>query len=400
MIEFEGPDRYSMEQEIATLVASQREHYRKGETSLIPKKADVLACDERFWPYLQKYMLWEGSVTLTGEGFEAANHVLGRRTVFFEESVDVDGTKYYLEIKGYGRNGRELRPNKHSEGDLSFGMFMDGAEKEHSIPLRLREKGVMNVQLPVALLKFDEADFIDYTREELEKLLDVRMQSYFFPGVTRIREAARRLVPQAAVYRDEDYEQDAVRKVLASKMADVVVDTYKTGKKPALRKLAGESGLEEELSGLTDERQAGYVIRAVRSPLRVGDLHDPKIVTDGNRAIAQRMGRTVRQMLELGFLHMTPNPGNWNTAGELVDFEDVVRYPKDKKLIEEDMQRRNIRSIPDYLEFIFAGGTIGYLADDFQSGFVGRSLTSTHEVVHEALEVLELLEIGEYYPHR
>ena len=98
----------------------------------------------------------------------------------------------------------------------------------------------------------------------------------------------------------------------------------------------------------------------------------------------------VRNMLELGFWHTSPNPGNWTTEGELVDFEDVVEYPKEITLIGKDMRFRKITTLEDYARFTFGEGTIGYLTKEFQEGFMGEKV-GTQAVAQETLEVLDRL---------
>jgi len=206
----------------------------------------------------------------------------------------------------------------------------------------------------------------------------------------RIIDAIRQLLPHERRLDCASLQSERIRKRLGRQVAEIVLETYQAGGKTALRQLAERVGLENELAGLIDERQAGYVIRAVKSPIRVGDLHDPEIVTERNKVIAQQIGKTVRQMLELGFLHMTPNPGNWTTEEELVDFEDVARLPQDAALIAQDMAYRHIPDMKSYLKFIFGEGTIGYLTADFQKGFMGRK-TTTDGVVKTSLRILQTL---------
>lgn len=375
---------------VGDAIKYQRERARPGQTALQPKRAEVIGCDERFEEYLSPRRPWEnGLVTLTGEGFIADDNGFGRRTVFLEDPVNVDGIPRYLEVKGYGRNGKELWPNLHPGGDLYFGTFIDSATREFDLPLKVRQAGITNVQLPVELLKYSEADFINFTMPQLAELLSNRLYD-LYPQQDRIIAAARQLLPQEKRLGTAWLRSDRVRDRIGKKLAETTLATYLAGGKSGLRQMAQESGLENELAGLIDQRQAGYVIRAVRSPMRVGDLHDPRIVTDRNKIIARQIGNTVRRMLEFGFLHTTPNPGNWTTEGELVDFEDVAWLPRDTELITQNMSHHKKVDLESYLEFIFGEGTIGYLAADFQNGFM-REETTTEVVVKTSSEILQRL---------
>lgn len=358
-------------------------HYRFGENSLIPKRARVVDFDDE----LNTFGLQIGQeFTLSGEGFLPVNVILGRRTVFLERPVNIDGTTYYLEVKGYGRNGRELYPDTHVEGDLYFGMYLDSAKKEFHLPKLLRAHGIRNTQRPIALLQFDTEDFIKYSSLGLAQLISARLQ--LGPHQGRVRKALHQLHPEYKRMTDEFYWDK--RDELGQEVAGEILRAFQSGGIEAVKKWARRFNLLNEVNGITEEQAFGYVIRAVKSPLRVGDLHDKGIVTEENKQIARQIGQTVRKMLELGLWHTSPNPGNWTTEGELVDFEDVVEYPKEISSIEKDMRFRKITTLEDYVRFTLGRGTIGYLTQEFQEGFMG-SRTTTQEVVKAALDVVDRL---------
>ena len=205
------------------------------------------------------------------------------------------------------------------------------------------------VQKPVALLKYDHTDVVrlvliglqgDLARDEMEK------------GHTE--GTARNL---------------SYQRVLEA------WDMYQGRGRRGLKEWAERTGHERDTAALVDEREFGYVIRAVKSPLRVGDLHDPEIVTDANKAIARQMGGTTRRLLEHGYWNLSPNPGNWTTAGELVDFEDVIQVPNELHLAESDQSSRGIPSRRKHLEFTFGEGSTGLLSPQFREGFVGAPAT-------------------------
>lgn len=355
-------------------------HYRFGGNSLIPKRARVVSFDDE----LNAFGFQIGQdFTLSGEGFLPVNVILGRRTVFLEKPININGTTYYLEVKGYGRNGRELYPDTHVEGDLYFGMYLDSAKKEFCLPKLLRAHGIENIQRPIALLQFDAGDFIRYSSLGLAQLISARLQ--LGPHQGRIRKALHQLHPEYKRMGNDFYWDK--RDKLGQEVADEFLRVFQSGGIEALKEWARRFNLLNEVNGITEEQEFGYVIRAVKSPLRVGDLHDKGIVTEENKQIARQIGQVVRKMLELGFWHTSPNPGNWTTEGELVDFEDVVEYPREIHLIEKDMLFRKTTTLGGYVRFTFGERTIGYLTREFQEGFMG-SRTTTREVVKTALVVL------------
>ena len=358
-------------------------HYRFGENSLIPKRARVVDFDDRLNPF--GFQIGK-EFTFSGEGFLPVNVILGRRTVFLEKPINIDGVAHYLEVKGYGRNGQELYPETHVEGDLYFGMYLDSAKKEFYLPKLLRTHGIGNTQRPIALLQFDTEDFVRYSSLGLTQLISARLQ--LGPHQERVRKALHRICPEYRSKSDDFYWDK--RDELGQGIAAEFLRAFQNGGIEEIRKWAGRFNLLNEVNGLNEEQEFGYVIRAVKSPLRVGDLHDRSIVTEKNQQIARQIGQTVRKMLELGFWHTSPNPGNWTTEGELVDFEDVVEYPRETPLIEKDMRFRKFAALKDYVKFTFGEGTIGYLTKEFQQGFMG-SRTTTQEVVDTALVVLDKL---------
>lgn len=359
--------------------------YRGGRNYLTPKPAKVVDFDDE----LNVFGLQIGrEFTMSGEGFLPVNTLLGRRTVFWEKPVMVGGTAFYLEAKGYGRNGQELYPHIHKEGDLYFGMFLDCAKREFYQPKFLRLRGIENIQKSVAVLQFGTPDFVKYSAQGLALVISAGLQ--FSAHQERLTKALDMIFQECDQVPDEYFWHSEDE--LGKKVAGEFLKVFQTGGVAAVKEWAKRCGLLDELGGITCGREFGYVLRAVKSPIRVGDLHDKSIVTEGNKQIAKQVGRTVRQMLELGFWHTSPNPGNWTTEGELVDFEDVIKYPEEASLIGEDMYLRRITALGDYVEFTFGNGTVGHLSPEFQEGFMG-SKTSTRKVVKTTLGILGRLSI-------
>lgn len=369
-----------MEESVRELVAQRVEDdrfYRRGRVALDPKVAVVIDAD-RAVNYLGLKIGEE--FILEGEAFLPVDTFLGKRTVFFPEPIQVGGSDYYLEIKGYGRNGQELYPRRHDEGDLYFGLFLAYAKREFYIPQTLRQMGVKNIQLPGALLKFDPSRFITYSSVGLAQVL----HSCLSIGKYRYL-----LSHPGGINPDVGNGEALVSQVVAD-LTHRFITSFDEDGLVGIANFANQFGLKQEVDGISEDG-CGYVIRLVRSPIRVGDLHDPSIVTEQNKLIARQVGSTVRQMLELGYWHLSPNPGNWTSAGELVDFADVAKYPGDLPMVTSDAYFRNMASFNDYIKCVFGPETVGYLASDFQAGFMDRD-TSTQEVLTTTKAILKRLE--------
>src|SRR3989344_5879276 len=316
---------------------------------LNPKPARVVDVDPKF---AHLFPVRSSIFTLEGEGFNDGNP---RRTVFLETPVEIDGQPYYLEVKGYGIDGKGLSAAKHVEGDLLFGTYIDTAAREFYFSQQLRNAEVTNIQLPVALFMYSEKDFIEYSMAGLQIILGLKTLLSEDGEVKIEKILGRQLVDFDICSFDERLD-------IGSQATQSVLQIYKDKGKKGLIHLAHDLGLEEELAGVIDHRDAGYIIRAVKSPIRVGSH---KVVTDEDREIAQTMGATVRQMLELGFLDTSPHPGNWTTQGELVDFANVYRYPRDMREIEQVMQFFKTPDVPALLAFAFGKRTLKHFEADF-----------------------------------
>lgn len=342
-------------------LAEYRDYFLCYDRHFIPKPATVIEVGE---PNL--FVAQPGDeFILSGERDVAIWTILGKRTAFILEPVSIGGINYYLEAKGYGMNGKYLYPELHSEGDLYHGMFRDSAEREYYYAQQVRGLGIGPTQQSVALLEFDTDTFVRYCCVGLQEhweLLDGK----------------------------GDDTDEATEDQAGVSAALECWKAFQTGGRGGVRRWAEERNVREAVSGIIDGREAGYVIRAVRSPYRVGDLHDPEIVTSQNQEIAKRMGRMARKMLEQGYWNISPNPGNWTKAGELVDFEDVIRYPLESHLAEEDREFRDITSETAHLAFTFGDGSIGLLAPEFREGFA-ESPASDKEVAQVAQNILNFL---------
>jgi len=375
-------------------IGLDRQHFRRGKTELIPKKSTVIRVNPEFQSILSTR---EGNeFTLEGEGFLPGDFLFGRRTIFLEKPVEIAGETYYLEVKGYGQNGRELYGHKHVEGDLFYGMFLDNAAREFDYPKDLGEKGIRDLQKPVALMRIPQEIYIEEVLKTLPQVISARVAF----GKDKIRSTAAKLFPHLgddtplATSNWTDEERDEIGQEITERLRIA----YDLERLEGIRKLADKLGVGEEVEGILDNREVGYVIRAVKSPFRVGDGVKENL-NARTQEIARKMGEISRRMLEFGYLNVSPNPGNWTTEGELVDFEDVLKLPEDIHALRETAlfwtKRKSMKncSVESLIEMSYGEFMIGVFTPYFQEGFMtGR--TNTRSVVQKAVQILRSQNLG------
>lgn len=342
-------------------LADRRAELHGTNPHLLPKTATVVEVRE---PHIFPYRVGE-SMTLRGsKNVENRHALLGQRTVYLPDPVTLDGEPHYLQVKGYGCSGKWLYGGLHSEGDVFFGMFMDAVEREHRYADVAQELG-LDAQRPVAMLQYETDEWV---RMALVSVLES------VSGELR---------------RDHEYGESYEQAVV------MVGDCYARFQSDGRAGIAAWADEHPEyrpdVAALLDGREAGYVIRAVRRPGRVGDLHDERIVTEYNKAIAVKMGEHARVLLEHGFWNLSPNPGNWTIDGQLVDFEDVVDVRRDHEEIRRDQAFRGFTSLEEHCAFSFGSGSVGLLSPEFKHGFAGRP--SSDEAIGEiAANIIRSLE--------
>ena len=78
--------------------------------------------------------------------------ISAKRTVFKKKPVVISSERYYLELKGYGRNGKELFFQEHVDGDVYYGMYLCSAIKEFERS-EIAAKLNLSVALPIAVVQ-------------------------------------------------------------------------------------------------------------------------------------------------------------------------------------------------------------------------------------------------------
>jgi hypothetical protein len=344
------------------------------QIELIPKKTIHLAVNTHA---IHMPLIRMSEYRLGGNAICLENYCGVRRSILLPGSCSLFGGRRFIDVKGYGGNGRFLFLHLHSEGDLFCGMLMPYAKREFELPLLCEQHGIGPVQLTFLLSEIPEREFIRHATWGFALRISSRL--IFKSIMSSIR--------RALGLSWTNYKIDKNRDELGAEAARTFYSEYCKSGLTGARRWIEDNGLKEEADGLWKLGSVGVVWRAVLSPLRVGDKDDRRICTPINNLIAKNIGKMVRQLLELGYYSLTPHPGNWTTAGEFVDFEDVVSFSKDQGEFREMMAFHQKTTLNEFIAFSFGEGCIGHLTQPFQEGFVGKP-TSTQEVVNIAREVL------------
>ncbi|MBI4016148.1 MAG: hypothetical protein HY363_00470 [Candidatus Aenigmarchaeota archaeon] len=281
--------------EVQKHVAWCREIGKKG--ALIPKRAIVVDTTEH--GILSGFRLHAERV-LVGRAYPHY-YLMPQRTVFKPEPKKFNGESFYVEIKGYGANGRHLYAMHHCEGDLFYGMYLEHARREFNLLKSVQNVG--RVHLPLALLYFSHEEF---TRQAFRGLASRAFNKTFSKSKEEIpKELGRTEIETAkklfAIYQHQGLESALnLLRPYCSEYNYRMFDEFSTVKNPA-----------------------GYLIRAARCPFRITDSQKGLLKSDLEEA-AYMAGQTYARMITQGILHLVPSEGNITFAGELMDMEDAV----------------------------------------------------------------------------
>ena len=321
----------------------------RGEVSEVtPKLAIVRECDDLVSPMLGVSVGEEWSYE--GRAYPAVDIIGGRRTVFLPEPLKVNDETFWIELKGYGANGKNLFFKHHIEGDLFYGMYLVNAARGYFLLKKANDLG-LNVPKAVALLEFPRGEYFRHGLTGFEEVMEAKMVLDRPEGIQKFWS---RLYPELALpepYESEDYFDYIKRtiKKIVMELSNSLNKAYNEGEGRLLENCK-QLGVLEEFGGFFSKQQVGFNIRACRSPLRVGDSLDKGIFTDRNRMIAREVGKTFWLLLEHNLLHISPNTGNWTKAGELTDFEDVIELPQELNRLEMEMHALGCHSLEAFFE--------------------------------------------------
>lgn len=330
-------------------------------------------------------------VSLSGKWYSSVpNSIFPPRPIFSENPVTILGEPHYLELKGYGRLGREMFFNLHESGDIFYGMFLEEAIREFDRLCQARNAGIP-VPLPIAVVEIPREEYVKYGLRGFEGVLAARLRG--------IRSTAPEWLLEL-VARDSAFDataEDPCKECAASIVR--WVKKHPKGKEEgiaiAMRELEDPrepkdalcNNLARSADALLSGRKVGYLIRAARSPMRVGDPSGAEDTKD-NRKIALAMGDAFRKLLEIGLLHHCPGTGNWTCAGELTDLQDTFDLASDQEDLWAHMARLGYKDLEGFIEYLIGPKHAGKLDPFFLQGICGReiSLAAATEEVQKTIQ--------------
>ncbi len=355
----------------------QREEFNEatGRTSLASKKVGVVMKTSAF---AQKSMILNQEYTPQGRWYpELAIDITGKRTVFKNRPFSIQGQTYYLELKGYGRDGQEIWFGEHPSKDVLFGMYLDQARREFDL---IEELLPLNIPmtLPIAVIHISRQEYLRSGWMNLQQRISLAyLEEETSKGITVSSMEELRKIEAVA-------KRKAARYLLGLKRAFPDLEE-------GLRYLYTEVWKQdfsqvEALKALNSHKEIGYIIRASQCPLRLGD---PRIVeaTPENRMIARKMGKTFRTLLENGYLHHCPSTGNWTRAGELTDFSDVFNLRSEQKQLDDHIAEVGKRNLTHFIQYLIGPEHSGVLSPDFVEGLIGRR-TSLENAVRATIRLM------------
>ncbi len=172
-----------------------------------------------------------------------------------------------------------------------------------------------------------------------------------------------------------------------------LLERYKGGLK-SLKDYLKQKAEEGSLMILDDNNPAsvleqpynlGIVVRGPKPPIRLGDPSENYSLSERNIKIAKQAGYTFMQLLELGYLHLSPGTGNWTLAGELTDMSDCYDIKKDNNLRRVIEERERKEAVDFWQDLIGSRHTSRTLSPFFIEGMFGEQRS-----LEEAAQGLEL----------
>lgn len=302
----------------------------------------------------KQYLSLEENQEYTFSGIRATDRfgVLGR-SFFFPQAVqplEDSQSRRYVEVKGYGADGKEICTWPHCEGDILFGMFYHNAKKEYDILTAAAENG-LRVPLPLLLGKISKETWWNSALAVIDKIKD-----------------------------DEEFSIEEIRNYENFSMEEL---------EEKLKKALGYWPVAKDpIGSFKQPYLPGIVLRAARSPIRLGDPSDIYTENERNIWIARTCGKTFWDLLDIGYFHDTPGTGNFTTEAELTDMADChdLRNVDLGRLI---ANREKLTGL-EFWEDILSSRYTGNLSPFFIEGMLGRqaSVTGAARILKEKVRSL------------
>lgn len=360
------------ESEVRALTKKQDElNGYRNKTGWVTEKKGRVARRSEFAPDWLK-----GDFILRGKAYFAlADMLIPLRTFFLKTPLKINDEVFYLEVKGYGIRGREMYFQEHVSGDVYYGMYLEKALKEFERIKFARELGILT-PLPMAVVEIYRDEYIKKgmlgfqgcleaglhisLREKLDKIAQIIGEITEFSPKT----IARRLIN----FIERNYQEDVVGGIR------FLVSELRTSPKWGY-------GIAEATEVLLNGMKVGYLIRATRCPIRVGDPSDKNIDTPRFREVAKTTGHAFRVLLENRIVHHCPGTGNWTIAGELTDFADTFHIDKEQKELERHIdglkkdKRIKKANLESFVRYLIGPEHTGLLCPCFLEGLFGEPIS-------------------------
>ena len=397
-----------------------------GSDLVTPKTVEIMAASS----FGKEIGFSKGEYTFSGPyiPFITTHEFIGKRTVFDPNPVMIGGKQFYLEIKGLGRDGREMYLDYHGKDDQfpepNFGMWLDQSASSYNL-YGLASKQGLRIPLPVAGGRISRDEYLRQGLEGLKKDLEIILYSaYGFLTLKsfslgydprRIAAIAMKAMPDlkeefkkfkelskeeqrffkknhpkgiedfderlkafnefeaSPEYKKRTLAREAQMKNICNVFASYLSSTYFDGSEDDFLAEAKRLGIGCLVEAFAEKREVGFVIRACRSPFRLTEAHpyvNYDLGTSRNRSIAKSVGKAFAGLASQGVFHTYPFPFNWTTAGELTDGEDHYYYaPENFEPCKEGL-------FIDLKKFIFPEMRKYHLLPEFTTGCFGKPMTS------------------------
>ena len=347
--------------------------FRKEEPlRLKDKKGTLIKVNPQFSDYLT-----EGKEFFLRGNFHSPtprDHV-ERRTMFYETPIRINGRDYFVEVKGYGRDGEEIWFMEKDSGDVYFGMYLDQTQLEFERLQMARNLG-LKVPFPVAVVHIPRQEYLEQGLEEFSEIVNKNLRDWDF--------------------KDDDFSANGFSPTDYFVSAEQIYNYLKNSEKGTEQGIKDLLSLFESRFGATPEwtsaaiqsgKEIGYLIRAVRCPYRVGGPSDKNLKTPRNISVAREVGKTFRVLLENRILHHCPSVGNFTLEGELTDLQDTFDLDSERERLRAHMESVGRSSPNDFVKYLIGPEHTGNLHPYFIEGMYGKRL-DLGEAVGKTLELI------------
>lgn len=319
----------------------------------------------------------EGPIKIRGKWYPLlANAILPPRPVSQAQATAINGEPRYLDLKGYGLRGQTMFFNEHESGDIFYGMYLENARIEFERLLVAARAG-LPVPLPIAVVEIPREEYLRQGLKGFEEVVATRLYWSLREDMPDwlVNIAGKRALEQDR--QNGPYKATARRLVSwirqhpegIERGVEIAMSNLNNRKKPRDSMF---NNAHRSADALLNKRAVGYLIRASKCPIRVGDPSDPAIDTPENRKVAVVMGKAFQKLLEIGLLHHCPGTGNWTKAGELTDLQDTFDLAKEQNALALHVQMVKKNDMRQFVRYLLGPEHTGVLCRFFLEGVCAK----------------------------